>query len=741
MTPEATTECPAPACGAQRPGARATLDFTVVHELPRRLRLRSSRLLDPCLDVTYLEALLSAVDGVTSVRGNIRAQSLVVEYDGDPRCRAEVMSLLASIPVEAYLPDIHGDDASDPVRLAVRGALALATPFLARGIAGPLAWINGAPVIVQGLESLLMRGIKVETLDGSVVAFSLLRKDYVTANMIVSLLHLAHFMEHRLEHNATTLLKSLLRPQADEAWVLRDGLEVKTTLAEIAAGDHVICGAGEQIPVDGVVMDGEASLNTSSISGESVPAHAAPGDAVLSGSVVEEGRLVVEAREVGSSTHLARIGRYLETSLRYKSKAQRRTTELADRLAPATLALGLGLFLLTRDIRRSASVLTVDYSCALKLASPVTVRTNMYAAGKEGVLLKGAQALEAFADVETIVFDKTGTLTTGDLNITDVAPAPDVAPDLDENGLLALAAAAEEHYSHPVARAVVAEANARGLQLPALSQVDFIVAHGVAAFVEGKEVLVGSRHFVAEDEGVDCSAMDVLAAELRGQGKSLLYVASEKRLLGVIALRDSVRDEAAETLDGLKAAGIRRIVVLTGDHRQSAASLLDHLPQIDEVHAELKPEDKADIIRTLRDEYGSLAFVGDGVNDAPALVTADVGVSMPDAADLARESAAVVLLREDLRCLLVARETARRAEATMKTCFGATLGLNSTIILLAVAGAIPPVVSAALHNVGTIGILSFAAASSMRGFQSNKTLGTTGATPTETVDVHTHDLD
>ncbi|WP_244963701.1 heavy metal translocating P-type ATPase [Oceanidesulfovibrio marinus] len=739
MTSASTTECLNPGARPSQSGASNPLDFTIVHELPRRIRLRSGRLLDPCLDVNYLEALLGAVSGVSSIRVNVRAQSLVVEYDGSSRCRDEIMALLSSIPVEAYLPDVFDEETADPVRLAMRGALALATPFLNRGVAAPLTWLNGAPVIANGVETLLMRGVKVEALDGSVVLFSLLRKDFVTANMIVALLGLAHFMEQRLEHNATSLLKSLLRPQAEDAWVLRDGMEVKVPFAEIVPGDHVICGVGEQIPVDGMVVDGEASLNTSSISGESVPAHTSPGDDALSGSVVEEGRLVIEAREVGSSTHLARIGRYLESSLRYRSKSQRRTAELADRLAPATLGLGLALFLLTRDIRRSASVLTVDYSCALKLATPVAVRTSMYAAGKEGVLLKGAHALEAFANVETIVFDKTGTLTTGDLHVTDVLPA--AGTELDEDGLLSLAAAAEEHYAHPVARAVVLEAEARGLALPALSQVDFIVAHGVAAFVEGREVLVGSRHFIAEDEGVDCSPLDDLAAELRGQGKSLLYVASQKRLLGVLALRDSVREEAAETLAGLKAAGVRRIVVLTGDHEQSAASLLEHLPQIDEVHAELKPEDKADIVRELSEKHGNLAFVGDGVNDAPALVTADVGVSMPQAADLARESAAVVLLREDLRCLLVARETAMQSEKTMTHCFGATLSVNSIIILLAMAGATQPVLSAALHNLSTIGILSYAAASGLRATPTVKALRSKDSTTMETADAPAHDVD
>jgi Cu2+-exporting ATPase len=268
--------------------------------------------------------------------------------------------------------------------------------------------------------------------------------------------------------------------------------------------------------------------------------------------VVEEGRVLISVDRVGSETSLARISRFIEQSLRGKSKTQTKSSELADKLVPLTLALAAIKLVTSRDMNRAASVLTVDFSCAVKLASPVAVRSGMYAAGKAGVLLKGASALDALHDVDTIVFDKTGTLTTGEIAVTDVLPADSLGPE----ELLSLAAGAEEHYDHPVARAVVREARARKLALPPISRVDFIVAHGVSATVDGENVLVGSHHFIAEDEGVPCESCDRAAHELRRQGKSLLYVAREKTLLGIIALRDAPRPEAGAVLDALKEAGI-----------------------------------------------------------------------------------------------------------------------------------------------------------------------------------------
>ena len=690
---------PDPACHA--PGNRVGR-FKVVHALPRRVRLKSATLCAPDFDATYFQALLEALPGVSEARVNCKGLSLVIVYDGRAETWERVCEYLTHIPREAYLPLNEGGSVvrmSDVLTKAFLVSLAQLLPFpLKAGI----SWAVCLQVLIEGVETLVSRGVKVQVLDALAVGLSLLRQNYFTAGSITTLLALGECLEEQSEQRSAELLKSLLRPQAENLWVIRDGVEISVPVSEVAAGDHVVCGAGEAIAIDGIVIEGEASVNQSSISGESVPVHLKPGDPVISGSVVDEGRLVVEVERIGSETSVARIGRFIDQSLRNKSKKQTKSSELADKLVPVTLGLGAASWLVTRDAKRMASVLTVDFSCAVKLASPIAVRSGMYAAGQAGVLLKGAAALDAIEDVDTFVFDKTGTLTTGMLAVTDIV----ALQDLSEEEVLRLAAGAEEHYDHPVARAIVREAKNRSLPLPPISRVDFIVAHGVSAFIDGSNILVGSYHFIAEDENVPCNHLDERAHELRGQGKSLLYVAREGTLLGVIALLDEPRPEAGEVLDALKREGIKRIVVLTGDHKDTALALQRRLPQIDDIRFELKPEDKAAVVEELKGTGLCLAYVGDGVNDAPALVNAHVGVCMPRGADLAKEAAQVLLLNENLYTLLYAREAANRTNAVIRHSFVTTIACNSLTILMALTG-LQPAASALLHNLSTIGTLAY----------------------------------
>lgn len=682
----------------------------IMHELPCRIRIRSAGFHDPAFDPIYLEAVLQNIPGVAHVRFNLKTAGVVVEYDGDAGCRKTILRCLETIPEEAYQPLAERESTPDPVGTGAKGVLAFLTPAIPKPFRPLLGWGVSLPVLTEGVEMLLTRGVKVEVLDAAAVGFSLWRKDYFTANSIVALLALGEYLEQLSEDKATGLLKNLLRPQVEAVWVEREGREIQLGMDEVLIGDRVVCGSGEMIPVDGVVLEGEASVNQSSITGESVPVHLKPEDEVLSGSVIEEGRIEIEARQVGGETGMARINRFLENSLRFKSKSQKQSDTLADRLVPATLGIGLGLFLLTGDVRRAAAVLTVDYSCAIKLANPVAVKTAMYTAAHNGVLLKGSQALDALARVDTVVFDKTGTLTRGILELTDVIPTGGMAPE----ALLALAAAAEEHYTHPVARAVVEEAKNRGIELPPTGRVDFIVAHGVSAYVNGNRVLVGSHHFIGEDEGIDCSVADALARTLRREGKTLLYVAREDVLEGVIALRDALRPEAAQVLLDLKALGIKKLVMLTGDHPDTARAVAEKLKALDEVHWDLKPEEKAAIVKNLQRQGGVIAFAGDGVNDAPALMTADVGICMPGGADLAREAAQVVLLQEELSALATARRIACQTIQTIENCFRSSVGLNTLFLLLAGSGLLPPVMAAVLHNANTVGVLGYAALAGMR---------------------------
>ncbi|PIE63375.1 MAG: hypothetical protein CSA26_12765 [Desulfobacterales bacterium] len=328
----------------------------------------------------------------------------------------------------------------------------------------------------------------------------------------------------------------------------------------------------------------------------------------------------------------------------------------------------------------------------------------MFTAAREGVLLKGSQAMDSLSLIDTLVFDKTGTLTRGELKVTDLCGV-----DLDEDELLTIAASAEEHYAHPVADAVVNAAREKGLALPPTGQVDFIVAHGVSAYIDGKNVLVGSRHFIEDDEAVDCSALSDQVEKLQKEGKSILYVACEGRLAGIVGLRDELRLEAETVLEKLKETGIRKIVILTGDAKLTADALAAQLPVVDEVYSELKPEDKARIVKQLQDDGCKVGFTGDGVNDAPALVSADVGICLPGGADLAKESAQVILLKDSLYALLAGRLIARRSQDTIQHAFYSAVCLNSFFLLLASFGGIMPVTAALLHNASTVSILGYAA--------------------------------
>ena len=677
---------------------------SISHELPLRIRIRSRDLTRPRLDPDYLEAVIEAVPGVEEVRLNLSAGSVAVRHDGRPGTRDAVVHCVDNLPTGVFNGKNGRKKGTGLLTVMAKGMLAGSTFFLPKLAGGAIAVILALPVLWEGLVCLLRRKVKVEVLDAAAVGFSLFRRDYFTSSMIVFLLAVGEYFEQLSETKTTGLLKSLLKPRTETIWIEVDGQEIEIPMEEAQIGDRVVVGPGETVPLDGTVLEGDALINQSSITGESLPVHASPGSEVISGGVIEEGRILFEATRVGAETSAARISSFLENSLRYESDSQKKSDELADKLVPITLGLGVGLYGLTLDPAKAAAVLTVDYACVIKLSSPVAVRVGMYTAAKSGLLLKGAQAMDGIARVDTLVFDKTGTLTRGQLQVTDVC----TVNGMEKDRLLSYTASAEEHYSHPVADAVVAEARIRDLNFAATSQVDFIVAHGVSAYIDGKNLMAGSRHFIEDDEGIDCSTLDRKAKALQKEGKSLLYVAYEEKIVGVIGLRDELRPEAAHVLKRLKETGIRQIVILTGDAEVTAKALAAQLPDVDTVHAELKPEDKARIVKELKEEDHKVAFIGDGVNDAPALVSADVGICLPSGADLAKESAQVILLREDLNALLTARLIALRCQETIHQTFISAVGFNSSFLLLATFGLIAPVTAAVLHNLSTVGILGYA---------------------------------
>jgi len=684
----------------------------IAHKTDGRIRLKAGVLGNPALDCTLLESTLECISGVISVRVNQRANTLVVCHDRDKDITEVLLKTLQTFSHAVFQAEEEIQDSPDLINVYWAGSMWLSKMFLPQWFRTPLTFAGAAPVLMKGIDTLVNEGLKVEVLDATVISMLLLRKDYFTAGSITFLLNLGHYLEASTQYKSDRMLKSLIKPEVEYVWILDGKTEKKVAMGEVLVGSLVIVGAGEMIPVDGIVRGGEGLINQASVTGESLPVNAGPDSEVFAGTVVAEGRLVIEARKVGAETTTARIAKFINNSLKNKSNTEVRAFKIADRMVPVTFGIGLATLLLTRDFRRASSVLSVDYSCALKLVTPTAIKSSMYCAASEGIFIKGAQSLENMAEIDTIIFDKTGTLTKGSLEVSDIISFS----DMDEREILRTAASAEEHYSHPIASAVVKEAERRNIPLEETGEVDFIIAHGVSAYVGKRHVLAGSRHFIHDDENIDCCAADETADALRKTGRSILYVACDGVLAGIIALKDVPRAESAEVIKELKKRGVSRVVMLTGDHRDTAMHVAGELG-IKEVYYEMKPEDKLSVVNRLKSEGRKIAFVGDGVNDAPALLSAHVGISMPEGADLARETSDVILLRNDLRGIVTARITAAKTMKVIKRVSVANIGINTMTVLLSVMGRISPLQSAVLHNGTTLGTLLYALSLSQSGRQ------------------------
>nr|WP_304622901.1 heavy metal translocating P-type ATPase [Synechococcus sp. RSCCF101] len=538
-------------------------------------------------------------------------------------------------------------------------------------------------------------------MEASAVLVSLLRGDRGAANTTTALLLLGEHLEAGIRRRSDALLLALLRPLDDHVDLLVDGHQQRCPLEALRGGESVVVEHGSVIPVDGTVLSGEASVDEAAMTGESLPVTRRRGDRVMSGTAVLEGRLIIYAERVGAQTAASRIGALVETALTSKGEVQLQASALADRLVPAVFGLALLTQLASGDWTRTAAVLQADYCCALKLAIPVAFKAAMARAGRRGCLIKGAAALERLAAVDTVVFDKTGTLTTGRLAVTD-SLSFDGGTSADD--LLSLAASIEEHSVHPLALAVVEAACGRGYHHFRHSEVEFIVAHGVAATIQGERVVVGSRHFVVEDEGVDDTPHRAAIEALWRQGKSLLYIGRGRRLIGVLALEDQVRAGSAATVARLRSLGVKEVLMLSGDQRDVAERIAAHCG-LDRSLAELLPEQKAEIVRALCRDGRTVLFVGDGINDAPALAAADVGLAMQRGADIAQLSADITLLEDDIGCVAEAMELAGCAMGRVQRNAEATVVVNTGLLISAALGGLTPVQASLLHNGSTLLVL------------------------------------
>ena len=556
------------------------------------------------------------------------------------------------------------------------------------------------PFVRRGLRCLLRRRVKVELLDALSISISAFRGDFDTAGTVMFLLEVGELLEEWTRKKSVADLARCMSLNVDRVWLRTTQGEVLVPVSQIQPGDAVVVRAGGIIPVDGLVLEGEVTVNQASLTGESIPVPKRPGGAVYAGTVVEEGECVLEVKQASGQSRYDQIVHMIEQSEQMKSEAESKAANLADKLVPYTFAGSLLSFALTRNVTRALSVLMVDFSCALKLAIPIAVLSAMRESSGYHISVKGGRFLEAVAKADTIVFDKTGTLTYATPTVAAVVPFG----GHDETEMLRLAACLEEHYPHSMANAVVAEAKRHGLTHEEYhSQVQYVVAHGISSMVEGKKVIIGSAHFVFEDEGCripegEQPKFDALPAEY-----SHLYLCIDGELAAVICIHDPLRREAREAVRALHESGFTNVVMMTGDNRRTAEAVAAEVG-VDAVYAEVLPEDKATFIRQEKEKGHTVIMVGDGVNDSPALSEADAGIAISTGAAIAREIADITIASEDLFELVTLRQLSKALMKRIHGSYRFIVGFNLSLIALGVAGILPPTTSALLHNGSTLGI-------------------------------------
>ena len=564
-------------------------------------------------------------------------------------------------------------------------------------------FLGAVPYFFKGVKNLLHGKLNVEVLDASAIGMSLLLRDFRTAGLVILLLGMGEMLERYTRKKSLASLADQLALKVDRVWV-RDGHAVKEkSLSQVKPTDVIVVRTGNTIPVDGTVVAGNAAVNQATMTGEPLAVHREAGGSVFAGTVVEDGEIDIHPTKMGDGTRLNQIVQFIETSEKSKAGIQGKAERLADAVVPFNFALAGIVFLATRSLARAASVLMVDYSCALRLATPLAILTAMKQGTHTGVLVKGGRYLEALAEVDTVVFDKTGTLTQASPKLSDVVS---LDPMRTEDEVLALAACLEEHFPHPASRAVVRAAQERGLDHFTEehdSTVKYVVAHGICSSVDGEKVIIGSRHFIEEDEKVDVSAATEHVERLAEQGKSILYMALAGKLIGILGIVDPLRPESREVIAALRRRGIRRIVMLTGDDARTAKTVAQALG-IQEFRAQVLPTDKAGHVQALKKEGCKVLMIGDGVNDSPALSCADVGATLKEGSDIAQEVADVVLMNNSLADLPYAIDLGRATMSRIKENFTVSVGLNTGFLAGGLTGALTPATGAVLHNMTTIGV-------------------------------------
>ncbi|NJE74351.1 heavy metal translocating P-type ATPase [Pseudoflavonifractor sp. SW1122] len=681
------------------------MNATILHESRGRIRFRLRQKQMTLAQADLLEAWIQGKSWCRQVTVHERTCCVILYYDGT---RQAVLNEIrhfswqeaertTALPAHSSRALNREFEEKLVAKVVCKAACTLFLPPPLR--IARILW-HMIPFVRRGLRCLLRRRIKVELLDALSISISACRRDFGTAGMVMFLLEVGELLEEWTRKKSVADLARCMSLNVDRVWLRTAQGEVLVPVSQIQPGDAVVVRAGGIVPVDGLVLEGEVTVNQASLTGESIPVPKHPGGAVYAGTVVEEGECVLEVKQASGQSRYDQIVHMIEQSEQMKSEAESKAANLADKLVPYTFVGSLLSFALTRNVARALSVLMVDFSCALKLAMPLAVLSAMREAGRAHITVKGGKFLEAVAAADTIVFDKTGTLTHACPRVAQVVSFG----GKEESEMLRLAACLEEHFPHSMANAVVEEAKRRGLRHEEYhSKVEYLVAHGIASTVDGERVLIGSAHFVFEDEGCvipegEQERFDALPPEY-----SHLYLAVGGQLAAVICISDPLREEAKEVLSTLRALGVTSTVMLTGDSYRTAAAIAAQVG-VDDFRAGVLPADKAEYVARLRREGHTVLMVGDGINDSPALSEADAGIAISDGAAIAREIADITIAADSLWELVELRQIAMALMARIHSNYRFVIGFNGALIALGVAGVLPPATSATLHNLSTLGV-------------------------------------
>ena len=679
------------------------MKFYIKHETRGRLRIHLAQKRMSYGQADTLLYYLENLDGVASAKVYERTCDAVVNYRGS---RAAVIRGIS---------EFHYQDVEVPSQVLQSSGRALNAEYQEKLISKvichygrrlflpyPLNAIyttaTSLKYIWKGIDTLLHRKIEVPVLDATAIGVSVLRQDFGTAGSIMFLLGIGEILEEWTHKKSVGDLARTMSLNVGRVWLKREDQEILVESGEVQPGDDVVVRMGTVIPFDGSVTDGEAMVNQASLTGESVPVCKKEGSVAYAGTVVEEGEITIRAREVNGSSKYEKIMTMIEESEKLKSSLEGKAAHLADRLVPYTFA-GTGLvWLLTRNATKALSVLMVDFSCALKLAMPLTVLSAIREASTYDITVKGGKFLEAMAEADTIVFDKTGTLTKAQPTVVDVISFNGQSSD----ELLRIAACLEEHFPHSMAKAVVNKAIERNLVHEELhSKVEYIVAHGIYSTLEGRKIIIGSHHFVFEDENAKVPEDKKQLFEELPEQYSHLYMAIDGLLAAVICIEDPLRKEAPEVIRRLKKYGISKVVMMTGDSDRIASTIADKVG-VDEYYSEVLPEDKAKFVENEKNAGRKVIMIGDGINDSPALSEANVGIAISDGAEIAREIADVTISADDLYEIATLKQLSDAMVRRINTNYRLIVGINTGLIVLGIAGVFQPTMSALFHNTSTI---------------------------------------